>query len=191
MDILNGQDALVVLVYPMDGSEASAFILARVAGGENMTEWAFESAEPADLESVRKLLSEAALPVEDIAGLLPHFLLAKQGGRVIGCIGLEPRGELALLRSLAVAFSFRGRGIGRALCDRMINRARGQGIKTLYLLTTTAEGFFLQQGFFRIDREGVPAEIRSTEEFKSLCPETAVCLVRRINSFPSRGLPPS
>ncbi len=93
-----------------------------------MTEWMFEPAELADLESVRKLLSELDLPFEDIVGPLPHFLLAKQGDHLIGCIGLEPRGESALLRSLAVDRPFRGRGIGRALCDRMVARADRQGI---------------------------------------------------------------
>jgi amino-acid N-acetyltransferase len=63
----------------------------------------------------------------------------------------------------------------------MVARADRQGIKTLYLLTTTAEGFFLKRGFLRIEREGVPAEIRSTEEFKSLCLATALCMARQID----------
>ncbi len=60
---------------------------------------------------------------------LRHFLLAKKDGMLVGVIGLEVLGEFGLLRSLAVTFDHRGKGIGNLLNERMLAYARLQGIK--------------------------------------------------------------
>jgi amino-acid N-acetyltransferase len=54
------------------------------------------------------------------------------------------------------------------------------GVKELYLLTTTAEKFFPKLGFDSIDRDNVPTPIQATEEFSSICPSTAVCMVKKL-----------
>jgi amino-acid N-acetyltransferase len=56
------------------------------------------------------------------------------------------------------------------------NYAQSQGMAHLYLLTTTAVDFFVGQGYRRIARDAVPAPIQATEEFRSICPDSAVCL---------------
>jgi amino-acid N-acetyltransferase len=56
-----------------------------------------------------------------------------------------------------------------------------QGIKELYLLTNTAEGFFSKIGFNKVERDNVPDSIRATKEFQSLCPSTAACMAKRID----------
>lgn len=146
----------------------------------DLTRITYRYAEPADMSVVRRLLSDGGLPHEDIAAELPHFVLAESEGDVVGCVGLEPLGECGLLRSLAVAPSSQGRGIGETLCARVVEHARQLGLADLYLLTTSAEKFFQKRGYTRIERSSAPPAIRSTSEFRSCCPSTAVCMAKRI-----------
>ena len=85
-------------------------------------------------------------------------------------VGLELYGEVALLRSLAVASSRRGTGVGSGLVAHAERHARDQGVQSLYLLTTTAEQFFLRRGYARIPRDEAPTAIKGTKEFSGICP---------------------
>lgn len=136
-------------------------------------------AEPSDEEAIKNLLKEADLPHQDIANHLHHFLLAKRENHLIGVVGLEVYGEFGLLRSLAVAEPHRGKGVGKRLYENLMAYARLQGVKELYLLTTTAEAVFARFGFIKVDRNSVAEPIQSTREFQSLCPSTAVCMMKR------------
>ncbi|HEX6320681.1 MAG TPA: arsenic resistance N-acetyltransferase ArsN2 [Burkholderiales bacterium] len=131
-----------------------------------------------DAADIERLLGACGLPAADLVPHLSNFLLAKAGADLAGVIGLEPAGQCGLLRSLAVAPEFRNRGIAGALHARMEKHAAEQGIRSLYLLTTTAEPFFAASGFARVGRDTVPEAIRSTREFSSLCPESAVVMVK-------------
>ena len=137
-----------------------------------------ERATARDAAGIDGLLSACGLPTSDVAQHLAHFLVAKSGHDLAGVIGLEPAGPYGLLRSLAVALAFRNRGIAGALRARMEKHAAEQGIRSLYLFTTTAEPFFAAAGFARAGRDAVPEAIRSTREFSSLCPESAVVMVK-------------
>ncbi|MCK7515679.1 MAG: hypothetical protein MZV70_74680 [Desulfobacterales bacterium] len=54
--------------------------------------------------AVKQLLSESGLPIADItAQHLQHFFGCGSGSELEGLVGLELYGEVALLRSLAVA----------------------------------------------------------------------------------------
>jgi amino-acid N-acetyltransferase len=64
------------------------------------------------------------------------------------------------------------------LVDALEARARTLGIRTLYLLTTTAEGFFARRGYAPADRATVPDAILATEEFRGICPSTAACMAK-------------
>jgi amino-acid N-acetyltransferase len=139
-----------------------------------------DRATPRDAAEIEHLLEACGLPAADVVPHLSNFLLAKAGADLAGVIGLEPAGRFGLLRSLAVAPAFRNRGIAGALRARMEKRAVEQGIRSLYLLTTTAEPFFAAAGFARAGRDAVPAGIRATREFSSLCPESAVVMVKAL-----------
>jgi amino-acid N-acetyltransferase len=95
-------------------------------------------------------------------------------------VGLEVLGEVGLLRSLAVPQEDRGRGVGTQLTHKAEDYARTLGVQALYLLTTTAPDFFARRGYQRIDRAAAPAPLQATTEFQSLCPSTAVCMVKYI-----------
>jgi amino-acid N-acetyltransferase len=143
---------------------------------------AITPARPADEPAIRALLRAAELPHEDFAAHLAHFLVARQGGAVVGAVGFELHGCDALLRSLVVEPSQRDGGLGDRLVRELATVARRAGVTRFYLLTTTAEGFFVRRGFAKIARELVPAAIAATPEFRSLCPASAVCLARDVSA---------
>lgn len=133
-------------------------------------------ADAAALDRVESLLAEAGLPSRDVRSGRGRFFLADAGGAVIGVGGLELYGSEGLLRSVAVTEPNRGQGYGTALVAALEERARSNGCRRLYLLTTTATEFFRARGYSAIVRESVPASIRTTTEFRQLCPEAATCL---------------
>jgi amino-acid N-acetyltransferase len=130
-----------------------------------------------DLSEVLALLALCGLPFDDVmADQMVHFVLCRSGGALVGTVGLEPSGEIALLRSLAVAPALRGRRIGHALWRRASEHARQGGIEHLFLLTTTAQALFARWGFRQISRETVPPPIQETTQYRSSCPLDAVVM---------------
>ena len=133
-----------------------------------------------DAKSVRELLSNCGLPVEDLRESLGTFLLAKIGNQLAGVVGLQELGEVALLRSLAVKEQFRKSGIASNLCGKIETHSRDQGVRRLFLLTTGAQNFFSRRRYKRVERDKVPPEIRATLQFRKLCPDTAEVMVKEL-----------
>ena len=138
------------------------------------------AAGPEDAAAVRRLLTDAALPLDGVPADLAHFLVAERDGTVIGAIGLEPYGDAALLRSAVVALEVRGTGLGERLVQALLDDARTSGARELVLLTTTAETWFPRFGFARIDRAAAPAALHASEEFRGACPASAVVMSLRL-----------
>jgi len=149
---------------------------------------ALRPATDADGAYVEELLADNGLPTADVPGALDSLYLIAVDGRRVGVAGLERHGDLALLRSVAVEASERGNGYGARACEALLDRAADAGVSTVYLLTTTADGFFARLGFERVDRAAVPDPIRATREFSELCPSTAV-VMRRDPAAPTAGTP--
>jgi amino-acid N-acetyltransferase len=92
---------------------------------------------------VKRLLKASQLDSSDLTPEhLRHFFGLGPEGELEGVVGLELFGAVALLRSLAVVPSRRRVGLGTKLVAHAEDYARGLGIKSLYLLTNTAESFF-------------------------------------------------
>lgn len=133
-----------------------------------------------DLPTVQRLLKENDLPFNDIPQIIDRLFMAYRDSDLVGIAGVEGRGNLGLLRSFIILPSFRGKGYGRELSGKIMEQARLQGMKELYLLTTTAEAFFKRLGFKKIERESAPMAIRDTTEFRELCSVSSVCMQIRI-----------
>src|SRR5258708_145079 len=108
-------------------------------------------------------------------------LVAREGGRVAGCAVLEHYDTVGLLRSVAVAQSQRGLGLGIRLTEAAEALARARGIKALYLLTETAAGFFPRFGFRPVSRNEVALAVRQSIEFTRACPATALAMVKDLS----------
>ena len=125
---------------------------------------------------VETLLEENDLPSRDVRSKPGCFYVGYDGGDPVCVGGVEVCGTDGLLRSVVVERSARGGGFGTALCEALEREARAEGVETLYLLTTTASGFFADHGYAEVDRADAPAAVQQTTEFDDLCPATAVCM---------------
>ena len=94
--------------------------------------------------------------------------------------GLDIFEDCALLRSISVVPSIRGKGYGKLLNEQIESFAKDSGISCLYLITHTAKDFFGRQGYCVISRDEAPEPIRQTDQFSSLCPSTAVVMKKRL-----------
>lgn len=130
-----------------------------------------------DAVAVLSLLESSALPLDGVEAHLADFLVAEADGAVAGVAGLERYGDAALLRSVAVAPSSRGTGLGGLLTTTALESAAMGGARSIWLLTTTAEDYFPRYGFKRAARESVPVAVRESVEFTTACPATAAVMV--------------
>jgi ribosomal protein S18 acetylase RimI-like enzyme len=140
-------------------------------------DFAIREARPAEFEAIGDLVVEAYRDVgetdegyvpelRDVAGRAAQVpvLVAIDGtsGRVVGTVTYVPGpgpyhegdfGEAASFRMLAVASDARGRGIGRALVEACIERARAAGRTAIGIYTrpfmTAAHRMYERLGFRR------------------------------------------
>lgn len=151
-----------------------------------------------DVDRVESMLEANGLPHQDVRAKPECFFLAfasaegsadaedsadaegSTDAELVGIGGIETCGSNGLLRSVVVTEPNRGQGYGTALCEAMEDRARTDGVETLYLLTTTAAAFFRRRGYEPVDREEAPPRIRVTTEFADLCPSSATCLAKAL-----------
>ena len=136
-----------------------------------------------DEVKIKQILAAGDLPYQDISpSQLQHFLIVKDDktSTLAGVVGLEQKDAVGLLRSLTVAKSYRRQGLAIQLVKKIEEYARSQKVATLYLLTLTAEDFFAKRGYQTADRKSAPPVLQETTEFKSLCPETAVCMKKHL-----------
>ncbi len=132
--------------------------------------------EDRDLGAIEAALRDAGLPFDDLREAGRQFYRGPPG-----CfVGLEIFGEDALLRSMVVPATERGKGVGQRMVAALIECARAHGICRLWLLTTTAEPFFTACGFARAERVEAPAPIRGTREHRDLCPASATLMTLEI-----------
>jgi amino-acid N-acetyltransferase len=134
-----------------------------------------------DLTTVHSLLASAGLPTGDLTeGHLEHFFYAGSASRPLGVVGVEMLGDVGLLRSLVVRDESRGSGLGSVLVERVEAHARSQGVRAIYLLTTSAQPFFAARGYRTAARDQAPEAIRSTREFAALCPASAAFMTKQL-----------
>lgn len=136
-----------------------------------------ERAAPAQVGDVLALLAQSGLPTDGLADHWPATLVALQAGCVVGSAALELYGAAALLRSVAVAQSLRGQGIGRQLTAAALDLARTHGVRQVYLLTETAPAFFAGLGFRPVSRAAVAPAVQQSMEFVSACPQSAQAML--------------
>jgi amino-acid N-acetyltransferase len=132
---------------------------------------------------VAALLHSASLPVDDLATAAGLKLwLLEVRGELAGVVGLEGTTRTGrLLRSLAISPSYQRRGLGRTLVAHVESEARAHHIERLVLLTETAQPLFQKLGYSVIERSSVPESLRQSDEFRSLCPASAVCMAKTLS----------
>jgi UDP-N-acetylmuramate: L-alanyl-gamma-D-glutamyl-meso-diaminopimelate ligase len=127
---------------------------------------------PARLEhkpKIANLLDRIGIAHPVLDQFWPSYLVIpgeQPDGPLVGCVAVETLDEVALLRMLAVVPERRGEGLGYLLVETATDRARTQGVRTLYLVTDGAQGYFGEKlGFAAVDRKEVAPAIATTAEY--------------------------
>ena len=85
-----------------------------------------------DLALVRAMLERGGMTTEGIEWPAACYIVAYLGDDAVGVIGVEPKIDAALIRSLFVNESMRRRGIGGALLAAARKAAHTRGARHLY-----------------------------------------------------------
>ena len=110
----------------------------------------------APLAEQRVLLQKEAVAYYESVG---DFVVAERDGEVVGCGAVHVLWEdLAEIRTLAVASSALGLGVGSRLLDRLVERAGDLGVARLFCLTFETD-FFTRHGFTPIEGQAVEPEV--------------------------------
>ena len=112
--------------------------------------------DEASFQAFRLLLKSSNLPADDLDYKKDLLVGYVEDGAMVGTGGLEIYGDYGLLRSLSVKLGTRGKALGTAITEYLIDQARKRNLKGIYLLTETAHGFFLRKGFLDVSKEEVP-----------------------------------
>ena len=101
----------------------------------------------------RRLLSKETVTLYEG---VQEFTVAEVNGEVVGCGALHVLWEdLAEVRTVAVIESMQGKGIGHAILESILNKAKEIGVKKVFCLTFETK-FFDSHGFNEI--QGAPVE---------------------------------
>jgi len=148
-----------------------------------MSDIEIRGARAEDRDAVAALLERTALPPDGLDEQFGDpYAVAVADGEIVGAAGVEVYGSAGLLRSVAVDPGWQGHGLGRRLTEERLRWAAARGLDTVYLLTTTAAAFFPRLGFASVARDEVPAEVRGSLQFASVCPSTAAVLALRLET---------
>ena len=109
-----------------------------------MAEFTLRAATQAEAGAIRDLIHEVG--INPMALDWRRFVAAVDAqGKMIGCGQLKPHGEVVELASLAVVEEWRGRGVGRALMDHLMEA----GPRPLYLMCRSGLGPLYEKFGFR------------------------------------------
>jgi amino-acid N-acetyltransferase len=135
----------------------------------------------ASLDEILPVLTGCNLPIADIAvSSPPQFFGFRVAGAVVAVVGLEHFQSNGLLRSLAVSPGHRGRGFAKELVSFVESFAVSRGVESLFLLTNTADAFFIKLEYCPISRQEAPHAIQAIPQFLGLCPSSSAFLFKRI-----------
>lgn len=127
-------------------------------------------ARTSDVAAIKRLVAPLAeerilMAKETVAYYesLQEFRIAESdAGEVIGCGALHVMWEdLAEIRTLAAADSWRGRGVGHVLVENLLEEAKALGVSRVFCLTFEVE-FFKRHGFeVMADQSAVDPQVYS------------------------------
>ena len=132
-----------------------------------------------DLETARDLVARCGLPTEDVR-VAPDAcqLVWIENDTVVGTVGYDLSGDLALIRSLAVEPRCRGRHLGHRLTTHAETRAAAAGARRFVLLTENADALALACGYTAVSRCSLGEAAAAFRQFSAGCCAGARCYVK-------------
>ena len=157
-----------IVSYSADGA-LLAELFTRAGSGTLVSQEQFEQLREASIEDVGGLI-ELISPLEEQGILvrrsrevlereIEQFSIVEREGLIIACAALYPIADSAAgeLACLAVSPDYRHGGRGDDLLERIEQRARAQGLQTLFVLTTRTAHWFRERGFEPSGVDQLPA----------------------------------
>jgi len=120
---------------------------------------------------------EPATEVPDLLRWTPHyepphgaFFVVREGERIVGSVGVNRVGDgTAELHRLYLDPALRGRGLGEALVNTILDWCRTHGVPRLVLWSDTrfthAHRLYLRTGFRQTGERELPEDINQTREY--------------------------
>jgi amino-acid N-acetyltransferase len=99
-------------------------------------------------------------PRDQLEREIDRFFVIESEGNILGCAALYPfpEGKTAELAALAVNPFYRDGGRGERLLAHGEARARGLGLRSLFVLSTRTTHWFIERGFSETGRGRLPPE---------------------------------
>jgi len=121
-----------------------------------------------DIKGIQELINYYAkkdqmLPrsLNELYETIRDFFVCEKNKKIVGCVALHVTwDDLAEIRSLAVAESYREKGIGKRLLEAAFEDAKTLKVKRIFALTYIPT-FFERFGFKRIEHSELPHKIWS------------------------------
>lgn len=163
--------------YQHDGALLQE-LFTRDGAGSLVAERHYEQLRAATIDDVAGILSlikpleEQGVLVKRSRELLEQeinlFTVIERDGMIIACAALYPYPEegCAELACVATHSDYRGKNRGERLMEALIENARGQGFKTIFVLTTVTAHWFQEQGFVPASPETLPEAKKTLYNYK-------------------------
>ncbi len=89
---------------------------------------------------------------------IAHYTIIEHDGVIFGCAALYPypRARTAEMAAVTVSPKSQGTGDGEKLLKRIEQRAKAQGLDSLFVLTTRTMHWFIKRGFQPVDPDWLP-----------------------------------
>lgn len=91
------------------------------------------------------------------------YIVIERDGLIIGCTAfhLMKNHDFGVMACLAVHSDYQKGGRGHRLFEHLLNKARQQSLKKLFVLTTQTTHWFIERGFLTLSIETLPDELKS------------------------------
>jgi amino-acid N-acetyltransferase len=99
---------------------------------------------------------------DDILGKKDDYFVFGVDGRVHACGALHRYGRQGEIAAVAVDSAYADRGLGRRMVGFFINKAKKDGLKKAFVLTTQTQDWFETLGFVEGSKESLPVERQKT-----------------------------
>lgn len=89
---------------------------------------------------------------------IDHYTVIEHDGVIFGCAALYPYPEArtAEMAALTVSPQVQSQGDGERILKRIEQRAKAQGLESIFVLTTRTMHWFLKRGFVQVDANWLP-----------------------------------
>lgn len=156
-----------LISYKEDGALLSE-LYTRDGAGTMIIQESYERVRPAGIEDVGgiieliKPLEEAGILVRRSRDLLEaeveQFFVVERDSAIIGCAALYlfPEEKMGELACVAISKAYQGGDRGELLLDAIEDKAREEGVETLFVLTTRTAHWFIEHGFQEAPVEALP-----------------------------------